>query len=52
LASFQRLLLALSARANRADLGWAASPALEVVKKYNEILKEYPNPPAGNLTRF
>ena len=32
--------------------GWAASPALEVVEKYKETLKKYPNPPAGNLTRF
>jgi hypothetical protein len=26
--------------------------ALEVVEKYKETLKKYPNPPAGNLTRF
>ena len=32
--------------------GWAASPVLEVVEKYKETLKKYPNPPAGNLTRF
>jgi arylsulfatase A-like enzyme len=32
--------------------GWAAGPALEVVEKYKETLKKYPNPPAGNLTRF
>jgi hypothetical protein len=29
-----------------------AGPALEVVEKYKETLKEHPNPPAGNLTRF
>ena len=32
--------------------GWTVGPALEVVEKYRETLKEYPNPPAGNLTRF
>ena len=32
--------------------GWAAGPPLEVVEKYKETLKRYPNPPAGNLTRF
>jgi len=32
--------------------GWAAGPALEVVEKYKETLKQYPNPPAGNLTHF
>ena len=26
--------------------GWAAGPALEVVEKYKETLKKYPNPPA------
>ena len=25
---------------------------LEVVEKYKETLKKYPNPPAGNLTKF
>ena len=32
--------------------GWTAGPPLEVVEKYKETLKQYPNPPAGNLTRF
>lgn len=32
--------------------GWTADPALEVVPRYKETLKKYPNPPAGNLTRF
>ncbi len=32
--------------------GWTAGPPLEVVEKYKETLKKYPNPPAGNLTRF
>ena len=32
--------------------GWAVGPALEVVEKYKETLKRYPNPPAGNLTCF
>jgi hypothetical protein len=29
-----------------------AGPMLEVVEKYKETLRKYPNPPAGNLTRF
>jgi arylsulfatase len=32
--------------------GWTAEPSLEVVKKYKETLKKYPNPPAANLTKF
>ena len=32
--------------------GWAAAPALEVVEKYLESVKKYPNPPAPNITRF
>jgi arylsulfatase len=32
--------------------GWTAGPMLEVVKKYEETLKKYPNPPAANLTKF
>ena len=32
--------------------GWTADRPLEVVEKYKETLKRYPNPPAGNLTRF
>lgn len=32
--------------------GWTAGPMLEVVEKYKETLKKYPNPPAGNLTKF
>jgi arylsulfatase len=32
--------------------GWSAGPMLEVVEKYKETLKKYPNPPAGNLTKF
>jgi arylsulfatase A-like enzyme len=32
--------------------GWTVGPLLEVVEKYKESLKKYPNPPAGNLTRF
>jgi arylsulfatase len=32
--------------------GWTAGPMLEVVEKYMETLKQYPNPPAGNLTKF
>ena len=32
--------------------GWSAGPMLEVVGKYKETLKKYPNPPAGNLTKF
>ena len=32
--------------------GWVAGPALEVVEKYLESVKKYPNPPAPNITRF
>jgi arylsulfatase len=32
--------------------GWTVGYPLEVVEKYKETLKKYPNPPAGNLTRF
>ena len=32
--------------------GWVAGPMLEEVAKYQETLKKYPNPPAGNLTKF
>jgi arylsulfatase len=32
--------------------GWTAGPMLEVVEKYKETLKKYPNPPAANLTKF
>jgi arylsulfatase len=32
--------------------GWTAGPALEVVEKYLESVKKYPNPPAPNITRF
>ncbi len=32
--------------------GWTAGPALEVVEKYLESVKKYPNPPASNITRF
>jgi arylsulfatase len=32
--------------------GWTPGPMLEIVEKYKETLKKYPNPPAPNLTRF
>ena len=32
--------------------GWVSGPALEVVAAYELSLKEHPNPPAPNLTRF
>jgi hypothetical protein len=32
--------------------GWTVGPLLEVVEKYKESLKKYPNPPASNLTKF
>jgi arylsulfatase A-like enzyme len=32
--------------------GWSGAPALEVVMKYQETLKKYPNPPAPNITEF
>ena len=32
--------------------GWTAGPMLAVVAKYEETLRKYPNPPAGNLTKF
>jgi hypothetical protein len=31
---------------------WVGVPALEVLEKYSETLKKYPNPPAANLTKF
>ena len=33
-------------------VGHMAGPMLEVVAKYKETLKKYPNPPAANLTKF
>ena len=32
--------------------GWTVGPALEVVKKYVESVKKYPNPHAPNITQF
>ncbi len=32
--------------------GWTLDPMFEIVAKYKETLKKYPNPPAGNLTKF
>jgi arylsulfatase len=32
--------------------GWTFGPMFEVVEKYLESLKEYPNPPAPNITNF
>ncbi len=32
--------------------GWVADPALEAVRKYEELVKKYPNPPAPNITVF
>ena len=32
--------------------GWTAGPALEVVEKYLDSVKKYPNPPASNITQF
>ena len=32
--------------------GWTAGPMLEVVEKYLESVKKYPNPPAPDLTNF
>ena len=32
--------------------GWAAAPLLVEVRKYQETLKKYPNPPAANITKF
>ena len=32
--------------------GWTAGPELEVVEKYLESVKKYPNPPAANITQF
>ena len=31
---------------------WATAPLLKAVEEYKETLKKYPNPPAGNLTKF
>jgi len=33
-------------------LGGQLAPLLEDVRIYKETLKKYPNPPAGNLTKF
>ncbi len=32
--------------------GWVGEPALEVVEKYKQTLKKYPNPPPANITQF
>ena len=32
--------------------GWVGGPALEVVERYLESVKKYPNPPSPNITRF
>jgi hypothetical protein len=32
--------------------GWVADPALEAVRRYEESVKKYPNPPAPNITVF
>ena len=32
--------------------GWVGDPALEAVKRYEESIKKYPNPPAPNITNF
>jgi arylsulfatase len=31
---------------------WAVEPVFKVVKEYEESVRKYPNPPAGNLTNF
>jgi len=31
---------------------WAGEPVFKVVKEYEESVRKYPNPPAGNLTNF
>ncbi len=35
-----------------AMFGWVADPALEEVRKYEELVKKYPNPLAPNITVF
>ena len=32
--------------------GWVGDPALEAVRKYEELVKKYPNPPGPNVTQF
>jgi hypothetical protein len=32
--------------------GWVGDPALEAVKRYEESVRKYPNPPAPNITVF
>ena len=32
--------------------GWVIGPALEAVEKYLKSVKQYPNPPAPNVTQF
>src|SRR5271166_2809000 len=35
-----------------AMFGWVADPALEAVRKYEESVRKYPNPPPPNITVF
>ena len=32
--------------------GWVMGPYLQVIAKYRATLEKYPNPPAGNLTKY
>lgn len=31
---------------------WSVAPVLKAIEEYKETLKEYPNPPAVNFTKF
>jgi len=35
-----------------AGYGWAIAPYLQLIAEYQASLKEHPNPPAGNVTKF
>jgi arylsulfatase len=32
--------------------GWVGDPVLKAVARYEQSVKEHPNPPATNITRF
>jgi arylsulfatase len=33
-------------------IGWVMGPYLKLVNQYKASLKEHPNPPAGNVTKY
>jgi arylsulfatase len=32
--------------------GWTVAPYLQLIAQYQATLKDHPNPPAGNVTKF